>query len=145
MKRKSESKLQGDIVVWFNNNYCLKNHNPRCYIFSVPNEMAMQARAMMVNNGMSEKSADQITAQLINNAKNTGFRPGVSDLIIIANTGVWFIELKCEGNYQQQNQKDFEKIVTDLNQNYVVIKSLEQFKDFCDANFTKPYKHTNET
>lgn len=129
MKRKSESKLQSDCFVWFNNNYCLKNHNPRCYIFSVPGEMAMQARAMMVANGMSSKKADTITAQLINNAKNTGFRTGVSDLIIISNTGVWFVELKCEGNYQQQNQKDFEKIVKDLNQNYYVIKSLDEFKN----------------
>ena len=138
MKRKSESKLQGDIVVWFNNNYCLKNHNPRCYIFSVPGEMAMQARAMMISNGMPSKKADTITAQLINNAKSTGFRTGVSDLIIISNTGIWFVELKCEGNYQQQNQKDFEKIVKDLNQNYIVIKSLDDFKAFCRDNFTNP-------
>lgn len=137
MKRKSESKLQGDIVVWFNNNYCLKKHNPRCSIFSVQNEMAMQVRSLMISEGVPSRKADTITAKLINNAKNTGFKAGVSDLIIVSNKGVWFVELKLEGNYQQQNQKDFEDIVKVLNQNYVVIKSLDQFKEFCSEHFNQ--------
>lgn len=140
MKRKSESKLQGDIVVWFNNNYCLKNHNPRCYIFSVPNEMAMQARALMISNGMSEKLSDEITAQLINNAKNTGFKAGVSDLIILGYGKVFFVELKLPTNNQQQNQIEFQKRAESLGHSYVVIKSLEQFKEFCIKEFSNENK-----
>ena len=103
---REESLIQASCVEWFKNNYCLKHHKPRYDIFSVPNEATW-------NN---------------NNFKATGVRNGISDLVIILNNKVIFIELKDGNNKQSENQIDFEKVVTELNHEYYVIRSLDQFK-----------------
>ena len=89
------------------NNYCLKHHNPRCDIFSVPNEATWKN----------------------NNFKAMGVRNGVSDLVVILKDKVLFIELKEGNNTQSENQIDFETVVTDLCHNYYLVRSLEQFKE----------------
>lgn len=90
---------------WFRNNYCLKHHKPRYDIFSVPNEATW-------NN---------------NNFKALGVRKGVSDLVIVMEK-VIFIEMKDPKGSQSDEQIDFEQVVKDLNHNYYVIRSLEEFK-----------------
>ena len=85
----SEAKIQQEIVVWFKNNYCLKHHNNRCCIFSVPNEAGYKNR----------------------NFKLTGMMPGVSDLIIVIPNKTIYIELKTETGRQSPKQKEFEEII----------------------------------
>jgi hypothetical protein len=36
--KKSEDKIQQEAFIWFTNNYCLKHHEPRLLMFSVPND-----------------------------------------------------------------------------------------------------------
>lgn len=105
---KKESKIQQEIVMWFNNNYCLKESNPKCCIFSVPNE------------GMN------LVEQMYK--KSLGMKAGVSDLIILMKNRIIFIECKDETGKQSEKQKDFEKIVNELGFEYHIVRSVEQLK-----------------
>lgn len=109
---KTESKIQQEIVMFFRNNYCLKHHNPRCAIFSVPNE------------GRNPREQMQ--------KKQTGLMSGVSDLILVVNGRVFFLEIKDEKGVQQPKQKDFEKTILAQGLNYTVLRSLNEFKIFLD-------------
>jgi hypothetical protein len=110
MKIYSEDKLQQDCFVWFSNTYCLKNHNPRGLIFSIPNGSSRDIREAV-------------------KLKATGLTKGASDLIVIAPNGkLMFIELKTDKGVQSEYQKEFEKRVTALGYEYHLIRSLEDFK-----------------
>lgn len=111
----TEDQLQQQIYTWYNNKFCLKNHNPRHVIFSVPNG----------------GSRNVIEAKKM---KATGLLPGVSDLIILQQGKTLFIELKIEKGVQSESQKDFEERVKLLGFEYHLIRSLESFK----ALFTNP-------
>ena len=106
--KMSESKIQAEIYKWFHNNYCLKFHNPRCVIFSVPNEREGAKEMMFL--------------------KSTGLLSGVSDLIVVIPNKVLFVELKTAISRQQPNQKDFEDRVSNLGFEYHLIRSLEEFQ-----------------
>jgi len=107
--KKSEGKIQQEIVMWFNNNYCLKTHNPRCSIFSVPNE-GRNAREQMYK-------------------KTLGMKTGVSDLIMLMEQRCVFVEVKTEIGKQSDKQKDFQMLVENLGFEYWVVRSLEEFKE----------------
>jgi hypothetical protein len=104
-----ENNIQQEIYKWFNNNYCLKHHNPRSIIFSVPNGGYRNSREAMT-------------------LKATGLLAGVSDLIIIHNGEVIFVEVKQPKKTQQPNQIEFENRVKSHNFKYFVVTSLEDFK-----------------
>jgi len=108
--KKQESKIQQEIFNWFNNNYCLKNHNPRCYIFSVPNETKTAIEAMY--------------------KKSMGMRSGVSDLIVLLPNRCLFVEVKTEIGRQSDKQKEFEQIVKKLGFEYQLVRSLNDFLTF---------------
>lgn len=103
--QKSESKIQQEIVIWFRNNN-LKTNN---IIFSVPNE------------GKSAKE------QMFKKA--TGLMSGVSDLICINDGEVIFIECKDEKGKQSDKQIQFEEIVKSQGYRYILVRSLEDFKN----------------
>lgn len=106
---KSENKIQQEVVMWFRNNFCTTKNHPRCAIFSVPNE------------GTDVKEQQY--------KKSIGMMSGVSDLIVVIENKVLFIECKDDKGKQSENQIEFEKIVTDLGHDYFVVRSLEQFKE----------------
>ena len=95
--------------MWFNNNYCLKSHNPQCSIFSVPNE---------------GKSAQEQMYK-----RSLGMKSGVADLIVLMPKKCIFIECKDEKGKQRPTQKEFEQVVTSLGFEYHVVRSLEDFKE----------------
>lgn len=112
----NEEKLQQEIVVWFNNNYCLKTQNPRGLIFSIPN--------------------DSVNFMEIKRKRNTGLLSGVSDLIVILpNETILFIEVKFGKNKQQPKQIEFQERLKQLNQKYYVVYSLEEFKEIICLNY----------
>jgi len=105
----TEEHLQQQIVLWYNNNYCLFNHNPRGLIFSIPND---------TKNFMELKRK-----------KNTGLLSGVSDLVVILpSSKILFIEVKFGSNKQQSKQLEFQERVEKLNHQYHVVYSLTQFQ-----------------
>tara|TARA_R110002096_G_scaffold217142_2_gene405162 strand:+ start:664 stop:1008 length:345 start_codon:yes stop_codon:yes gene_type:complete len=109
MSDKSEALIQQEIVVWFKNNYCLKHHEPQAVIFSVPNE----------------REGYQIMRKLL----LTGLMSGVSDLIIILEGRVLFIEVKTKTGTQSKTQKSFQKKVERLGFPYYLVRSLENFEE----------------
>lgn len=130
MKRKSEEKLQSDCFIWFNNTYCLKNQNPRLAMMLVPNEIAMKVRGLLISEGVNPRIISKVIGIMHDSMKSTGLLDGASDNIIIAHEKVAFVEFKIGSNTQQPNQKDFESRVTKLGHAYVVIRTIEDFKEF---------------
>ena len=107
---KTEAQIQAEIVRWFHNNYCLRHNNPRCAIFSVPNELAATNKIATIQ------------------AKVTGLMAGVSDLIVVMPDEVIFCEVKNEKGRQSERQKEFESIVTDMGYRYILVRSLDDFR-----------------
>lgn len=128
MKKISEASIQSSAVTWFRNNYCLKHHNPRYQIFSIPNEVAMEIRAILKTTRLPERIINSVIATIVQRFKNTGLLNGVSDTIVVLKKKVIFVEFKTEYGTQQENQKQFQKAVTDLEHEYAVVRSLEEFK-----------------
>lgn len=105
---KTEDKIQQEIVMWYRNTYCLKNHNPRNLIFSVPND---------------SKDAKEQMRKIA-----TGLYAGVSDLIIIHFGKVLFVEVKNDKGRQSDKQKDFQQLIEAQGFKYYLVRSLEELK-----------------
>ena len=105
---KAEAKIQSEIVMWFRNNYCLRHHNPRYCIFSVPNERNNAAEVIRM--------------------KGTGLMKGVADLVVVMPNLVMFVECKAESGVQSEAQKEFEEVVCALGFEYHLVRSLDEFK-----------------
>lgn len=112
MKQLNESQIQQQIFLWYNNNFCLKKHKPQNVIFSVPNE--------------SKNAKEQMYKKAI------GLMSGVSDLIVIRENEVLFIEVKTPKGKQSDKQKTFESKVSSLGFRYVVVRSLDEFISFIE-------------
>jgi len=102
---KSESRIQQEIVVWYNNNYCLPKHEPREFILHIPNEGKGNGKLVAV-----------------------GLYPGASDLIFSFRGVIYFCEVKDEKGTQKPNQKKFHKHIEQCGFEYFVVRSLEEFK-----------------
>jgi len=96
--KKSEATIQKEIV-----NYCELN---KILIFCVPNE-ATRSNSKFI--GM-------------------GVLPGVSDLILVLQNKVIFVELKTHKGIQSEKQKEFEIKIYNLGHQYILIRSLDEFK-----------------
>ena len=60
--------------------------------------------------------------------KTLGVVAGVSDLILLAPNGnTYLIELKDQTGKQSDHQKAFQQQATNLNHNYLIIRSLQEF------------------
>jgi hypothetical protein len=105
-----ENIIQAEIYKWFNNNYCLKIHDPQCVIFSVPN-----------GSNRNIKEAMMLQA--------TGLVPGVSDMIVVMPKRILFVEVKNEVGVQSDKQKVFEVKVKKLGFEYHVVRNLKEFKE----------------
>lgn len=105
---KSESKIQQEIIMFYRNAYCLKHHSPRCIIFSVPNESRSKQETL-------QKMA-------------IGMMPGVSDLLVVRENEVIFVEVKTPTGTQSASQKSFQATVETLGFRYILTRSLDDFK-----------------
>lgn len=111
-----ESKIQQEIVNYFNNNYCLLKHEPRFLIYSVPN-------------GIPIPIPQKARARALDLLHKTGMLNGVSDLIIQAVNGrILNVEVKAETK-QSEDQEKFQKRVEQLNGRYILVYSLDDFKN----------------
>jgi hypothetical protein len=106
---RTESRIQQEIIKYYRNGFCLKHHSPRHIIASVPNEG---------KNYLEQSVKIQ-----------TGLFAGFSDLILIREKVVTFIEVKTPEGEQSQKQKEFESAVTALGFEYIIVRSLEDFKN----------------
>ena|SRR5690554_2828871 len=104
----TEAQIQQKIFKWYHNNFCLKHHNPQNIIFSVANEGSNMKEQMY--------------------KKSIGLIPGVSDLIVITQSEVIFVEVKTQKGRQSPKQKQFQSKVEALGYRYLIVRSLEDFK-----------------
>ena len=105
MKAKSEEKLQQECFVWHWNTY-------------------PDRRDFLYHNFNNPPNAIQ-GAKL----KTLGLIRGVADMTLLHGGKVYFIELKTFEGRQSQRQKDWELSVTREGFPYLVIRSLESFKE----------------
>jgi len=103
---KTESKIQQEIFMYYHNNFTIKGKG---IIFSVPNE---------------SKSKEEIRKKMA-----TGMMPGVSDMIVVETDRVIFVEVKTDKGYQSQKQKDFQKTIENLGYKYILVRSLDEFRN----------------
>ena len=101
----TEIKLQSDIFQWHWNTH----PDQRGQLFHV-----------------NQKSRNAIEG---NHMKAIGVMPGVSDLIFIRKGKVLFIELKTDTGQQRPIQKVFQQVVEANGHQYIIIRSLEAFKE----------------
>jgi len=107
---KTEARIQQEIVMWYRNNFCLKHHNPRCLIMSIPNSNQKLFREV-------------------------GMVAGASDLMVIRDRYdigsppiIYFIEVKTPKGRQSPKQKTFQKHIEQMGMEYYIVRSLEDFK-----------------
>jgi hypothetical protein len=111
----TESTLQQSMLIWFNNQYCLKSilsPEKRCVVLSIPND---------------GKNFLEVKRKL-----NTGMLAGASDLVLLMpNQKTIFVEVKFGKNKQSPAQIEFQNRVNLLGFEYWLIYSLEQFQELC--------------
>ena len=104
---KQEIRIQQDIVLHYNNTYCLPAHPHRSLIAHIPNEGQQHLVSV-------------------------GLLPGFSDLYIIHNTGATlhhiYIEVKTAMGTQRPSQIAFEARIKSMGLQYHVVRSLDEFK-----------------
>jgi len=105
---KSEDLIQQEIWMYYSNKYCLKHHNPRHIIYSVPNGGKRDARE----------------AKKLN---NTGLLKGTSDLVIDTGSKIIYCEVKTPKGVQSDDQIDFQHRANSLGRDYIMPRSLDQF------------------
>lgn len=116
MKIIPEQVIQQECFNWFNNTYCLKHHNPRLIIHSVPN-------------GIPIPLDHKERARALDLLHKTGMVNGISDLIIHGVSGrcIW-AECKTETGKQSDAQIEIEKRVISLQGHYFVFRNLIEFQ-----------------
>lgn len=101
--RHIESQIQRQIVQWFRLQY------PKYIIAAIPNggqRNALEAKIM----------------------KGEGVLAGFSDLVVIAEANVLFVEVKTKEGRQSELQKKFQADVERLGFQYSVCRSLQDFQ-----------------
>lgn len=101
--RHIESAIQQACVQWFRLAY------PEFLILAIPN-------------GGSRNRLEAATL------KKEGALAGASDLLVIAQRAVLFVEMKTKKNKQQETQKVFQRNVERLGHEYKICHSLQEFQ-----------------
>ena len=94
-------------MAWF------RQEHPDWILFSVPNEACYRNKPFFSAIGMTD---------------------GVSDLIAVTNSNVFFIELKSSKGRQTPAQKEFQQKVESLGWHYYLIRDAETFVNIFDEN-----------
>lgn len=78
-----------------------------------------------VPNGATLSGTPAQRAKQMNSLKNDGFCVGFPDLLVYAPGGrMGHIEVKCEGSYQNPNQKAVQASLADMGHLYAVCRSI---------------------
>ena len=119
---KQESKIQQEIFTYFHNAY------PDYIIHSVPNGFSINIPNIIP--ARFHKAIRQAVAFSVKKTKQIGMVPGISDLIVHLPNGLCvMVEVKNEKNDQDTAQKKIEAKMKAMNSNYILVRSLEDFKE----------------
>lgn len=111
---RDEDKLQAEIVQWYSLEYGRKHD--KC-LFLINNNAKKTIEVMRL--------------------KALGLKSGVADLGLIVPKKIIFVELKTIKGVQGPDQKEFERQLLELEGEYVLLRSLEEFQLLCK----KEYKY----
>lgn len=106
--KKNESILQSACIQW------LRYQRPDWVFFAVPNGGSRHAREAL-------------------RLKQEGVLAGVSDLILVAPVGVFFVEMKTPKGKQSPAQKDFQRKIEALGYTYALCHTFEDFTNFVNS------------
>ena len=109
LNEPSEDVIQAQIFKFYHNKFCTKLNDVPHVIFSVPNGGLRNKREAL-------------------KLKATGLVAGVSDLIIVNDKEVLFVEVKTSKGKQSEKQLSFEEKVKTLGYRYLIVRSLNDFK-----------------
>jgi len=140
---QTESKIQQEALIWFNNNYCLTKHNPRCIMFSVPNELGGEVGGLLKRLRVPTKAVNEVVGFIMRKMINIGLRRGASDTIIVLPSKTIYVEFKTPIGTQSSDQLEFENIITGLDQDYHLVRSVEEFKTVIEFHY--PIIKTNQS
>ena len=118
---KQEAFIQQSIFVWFHNNYpnYICHSVPNGFGFTIPEIIPIRFHATI----------RKAIAMAVNFSKQTGMIEGISDLIIhFPNGRCVMVEVKNEKNTQSTAQKKIEAKIKAMGGNYILVRSLEDFK-----------------
>jgi hypothetical protein len=104
--KHEESNLQIACVRWFR----LVYPEPRYLICTFPNG----------------GSRNIVTASIL---KAEGSRAGMPDLVIFAPNKCFFVEMKAKAGRMSENQKEIEKILTQMGFRYYLCRNFDEFKN----------------
>jgi hypothetical protein len=115
MKITPEAVIQQTVVKEFTNQFCLKQHEPRLIIHSVPN-------------GIVIPLPPRIKSKALDLLHKMGMLNGVSDIIIHGvNNRCVFLEMKAEKGKQSDDQKDFQSRIVALGGYYIIAHTTQEF------------------
>lgn len=92
----------------------LRHVLPGCLIHHSPNELGMSGQA---------------AARQIAKAKHNGMLPGFPDLVVAHDGGIMFLEVKAEGNYLTENQRDVHLTLASLGHRVAVVRSIDDVRE----------------
>lgn len=125
-KRDVEGPIQKSIVKYLRTQY------PGALIFSVPNELASKAGA-----GLPVHKRASVIRNIQAKAKSQGMLPGMSDVCMLLDSRFYAFEVKAKGNYQQDNQKDCQRVTEANGGVYAVVRSIDDVKAVMDERLPK--------
>lgn len=119
---KQEAKIQQEIFIyWY-------NEHPETIIHSVPNGFGFTIPSIIPER--FHATIRKAIAMAVNFSKQTGMIEGISDLIIhLPNGRCVMVEVKNEKNTQSEAQKKIEAKMKAMGGNYILVRSLEDFKE----------------
>lgn len=117
----SEERIQQEIIRWYRNTFCLAHHNPRCMIFSVPNEGRGKASSKLIATGLYPGCADLVVIR-------DGFEIFTPSRIDDIMKRVLFFEVKTPEGRLSGKQKAFQAHCQQMSIPYHVVRSVDEFK-----------------
>ncbi|MAM60844.1 VRR-NUC domain-containing protein [Maritimibacter sp. UBA3975] len=96
----------------------LRTQYPRALIHHSPNENSMTGKDV---------------ARLISKNKDMGMMPGFPDILMLHNGRFYGFEVKAEGNTQQENQKDAQRLIEANGGVYAVVRSIDDVMEVMRA------------
>ena len=119
---KQEANIQQEIFIYWHNTY------PQTIIHSVPNGFGFTIPEIIPIR--FHTAIRKAIAMAVNFSKQTGMIEGISDLIIhLPNGRCVMVEVKTEIGTQSQAKKKIEVKIKAMGGNYILVRSLEDFKE----------------
>jgi len=104
-------------------------------MFSVPNELGGEVGGLLKRLRVPTKIVNEVVGFIMRKMINIGLRRGASDTIIVLPGKTIYVEFKTPIGTQSSDQLEFENIITGLDQDYHLVRSVEEFKTVIEFHY----------